>query len=171
MIEYAGHCSAFLVYMMNSVAFIVTHYLIFLWIIDIVMIEVASKKIHVAVGVLMNTSGHILLSKRAAHQHQGDLWEFPGGKVEVGESVLGALIREFQEEVNVTIKSAEPLLESSHDYGDKHVLLDVWLSAEFTGEVKGNENQQIRWVAVNDLASYDFPEANKVIIEKLLTLY
>ena len=135
------------------------------------MTDVASKKVHVAVGVLINTDGHILLAKRSAHQHQGNLWEFPGGKVESGESILGALIREFQEEVNVTIKSAEPLIEISHDYGDKEVLLDVWLSAEFTGEAKGNENQRIEWVAVNKLSSYDFPEANKAIIEKLESLY
>lgn len=126
-----------------------------------------SKKIHVAVGVIKNAANNILIAKRSAHQHQGDLWEFPGGKVEAGESVFEALAREFREEVNITIHSAEPLLTVSHDYGDKQVLLDIWQSRDFSGDAQGNEDQPIRWVAIDQLDTYTFPEANKAIIEKL----
>jgi 8-oxo-dGTP diphosphatase len=127
----------------------------------------SQDRLHVAVGVLKNSQGKILLSKRAEHLHQGGLWEFPGGKVEQGESVFDALVREFQEEVNVTIQHAEPLLTISHDYGDKQVLLDVWFSSEFVGEAKSNDNQLIAWVLAEDLDQYEFPKANAAIVAKL----
>lgn len=129
------------------------------------------KKIHVAVGVVINADGKILLSKRADHLHQGGLWEFPGGKVEAGESVFEALVREFQEEVNITIETAEPLMDIHHDYGDKYVVLDVWQSTQFTGEAKSNENQLIEWVLPNELNQYEFPKANELIIEKIVSNY
>lgn len=126
------------------------------------------KKVHVAVGVVFNSAGEILLSKRAQHLHQGGLWEFPGGKVEQGETVFDALVREFQEEVSITIEQAEPLLMIEHDYGDKHVVLDVWKSASFSGVAKSNENQLIEWVKPDQLCQFTFPEANKAIIAHLL---
>ena len=129
----------------------------------------SKKIIHVAVGIVMNADNQILLAKRADHQHQGGLWEFPGGKVEQGESVMDALVREFKEEVNITITRAQAFMTISHDYGDKAVMLDVWLSREFTGDANGNENQPIAWVPVTELAGYDFPQANQAIIEKLIT--
>ncbi|MFT5116614.1 MAG: 8-oxo-dGTP diphosphatase [Kiritimatiellia bacterium] len=129
--------------------------------------SLSPKQVHVAVGVLKNNQGKILVSKRAEHLHQGGLWEFPGGKVEQGESVFDALVREFQEEVNMTIQHAKPLITISHDYGDKRVLLDVWLSSEFVGEAKSNDNQLIEWVLAEDLDQYEFPKANQAIVAKL----
>jgi 8-oxo-dGTP diphosphatase len=135
--------------------------------------------VHVAVGVLINEVGQVLLSKRGDNQHQGGLWEFPGGKVECDESVFDALAREFLEEVDVRILNAQPLLQISHDYGDKQVLLDVWLSRQpravsdarvFEGEARGKENQQIIWAEIYNLENYHFPEANKAIITRLKTL-
>ena len=137
------------------------------------------KIVHVAVGVLINEVGQVLLSKRGDNQHQGGLWEFPGGKVERDESVFDALAREFLEEVDVRILSAQPLLQISHDYGDKQVLLDVWLSRQprvvsdvrvFEGEARGKENQQIIWAEISSLENYHFPEANKAIIAHLKAL-
>jgi 8-oxo-dGTP diphosphatase len=137
------------------------------------------KIVHVAVAVLINEVGQVLLSKRGDNQHQGGLWEFPGGKVERDESVFDALVREFLEEVGVRILNAQPLLKISHDYGDKHVMLDVWLSRQssaisdarvFEGEAQGKENQQIIWADFSTLDNYHFPEANKAIITRLKTL-
>lgn len=125
------------------------------------------KQIHVAVGVLMNTNDEILIAKRADHLHQGGLWEFPGGKVESGETTFQALVREFQEEVSITIRKAEPFVEIYHDYGDKKVFLDVWLSQDFQGAGEGLEGQEILWTSVKDLSSYSFPAANKKILEQL----
>ena len=134
------------------------------------MNEETKKNVRVAVGVVKNTQGEILLAKRAAHQHQGGLWEFPGGKVETNETVFDALVREFQEEVNLTIQQAKPLLVIDHDYGDKKVTLDVWLSEHHTGEAKGNEGQKLAWVLPAHLHTYSFPEANQAIIEKIKKL-
>ena len=82
--------------------------------------------IHVAVGAIRNGQGEFLLARRPEHLHQGGLWEFPGGKVETGETVEVALRRELQEELAITVGQATPLIKIRHDYGDKRVLLDVW---------------------------------------------
>ncbi len=123
------------------------------------------KRIHVAAGVILSPEGQILLALRPKTVHQGGLWEFPGGKVEADEIVEQALIRELQEELAITVTACEPLVEVSHDYTDKSVLLDVWIVSAFTGEPKGNEGQQVRWVKPEQLAEYDFPEANVPIVE------
>lgn len=123
---------------------------------------------HVAVGVIMNNNQDILLAKRPDTLHQGGKWEFPGGKVEQGETVTEALKRELKEEVNLTLTSSTPFMEISHDYPDKQVLLDIQLVNQFEGEATGLENQQIRWVTKADLVNYEFPEANHAILEKIL---
>ena len=125
------------------------------------------KLVHVAVGVIKDAQNKILIAKRANDAHQGGLWEFPGGKVEPGESVLDALKREFKEEVNLDIHQAEPLMEIKHDYGDKVVLLDIYVSNDFSGTAIGVEGQTVKWVSVDQLSEYDFPEANQAIIQTL----
>lgn len=125
------------------------------------------KKVAVAVGVIERENGDILISKRHHHLHQGGKWEFPGGKIEKGESTLSALTRELNEEVDITVKSAESMLLLEHDYGDKFVVLDIWLVNGFDGTAKSNEGQEIKWVAKSELANYQFPEANKPIVELL----
>ncbi|RUO37535.1 8-oxo-dGTP diphosphatase MutT [Aliidiomarina shirensis] len=124
-----------------------------------------AKQVHVAVAVVINTTAQVLISKRAEHQHQGGLWEFPGGKVEAGETLLSALDRELHEELNLHVDSAEPLLSVSHNYGDKQVLLDVWQVTRFHGEVQANEGQQWLWADITKLQSLDFPAANVPILE------
>jgi 8-oxo-dGTP diphosphatase len=123
------------------------------------------KRIHVAAGVILSPEGQILLALRPQGTHQGGLWEFPGGKVEADEIVEEALIRELQEELAINVTTCEPLVEVTHDYSDKSVLLDVWVVSTFTGEPKGNEGQQIRWVNPEHLADYEFPAANVPIVE------
>ncbi|MGR6503914.1 8-oxo-dGTP diphosphatase MutT [Shewanella sp. Koi 1] len=127
-----------------------------------------TKRIHVAVGIILNPNGQILLAKRPEHLHQGGKWEFPGGKVEQGETVTQALIRELKEEVALIVSASEPFMALSYDYPDKHVLLDIHTVSEFTGEAQGLEGQQIAWVNKHELSHYDFPEANKPILSKLL---
>ncbi|NKF52253.1 8-oxo-dGTP diphosphatase MutT [Shewanella sp. WXL01] len=126
------------------------------------------KRVHVAVGVIVNPNNQILLALRHGHLHQGGKWEFPGGKVEQDETVTQALIRELAEEVNLKVADSTPFMEISHDYPDKHVLLDIHLVTNFSGEAKGLEQQQIAWVDINELKNYQFPEANKPILDKLL---
>ena len=126
------------------------------------------KLVHVAVGVLIDDAGRILITRRADDAHQGGLWEFPGGKVEADESVTEALIRELAEELGVTVNASQPLMEIRHDYGDKQVLLDIHQVRDWQGEPRGVEGQPLAWVAVSGLAQYEFPEANKPIIARLL---
>lgn len=121
--------------------------------------------VHVAVGVVLDAQQRILLTKRAADAHQGGLWEFPGGKVEDGETLAEALRRELREELGITIGAPEPLLEVRHDYGDKQVFLDVHVVRSFEGEAAGLEGQPLRWVPASELSNYEFPAANVPIVE------
>ncbi len=126
--------------------------------------------VHVAVGVVLNGHGEILISRRHLDSHQGGLWEFPGGKVESGESVQTALARELEEELGIVVETARALIEVSHDYGDKHVLLDVWVVESFSGAAEGREGQPLAWCPPGDLARYEFPAANHPIVEACLQL-
>ena len=123
--------------------------------------------LHVAAGVILNAGNEVLLALRPLHKHQGGLWEFPGGKVEAGESVQAALARELLEELNLVVELAEPLLVTEHDYGDKQVVLDVWVVRRFSGEAQGREGQSLRWVPLRELANYRFPQANAIIVATL----
>lgn len=122
------------------------------------------KRVHVAAAVIRRKDGCILIAKRPDHSHQGGLWEFPGGKVEDGESLRSALERELHEELGIHVLQARPLLKVSHDYPDKQVLLDVWDVSAFSGEAHGVEGQQLAWVSSRQLPGYDFPAANQPII-------
>lgn len=129
----------------------------------------AQKQVHVAVGVVLDDRGRVLVAKRNPDVHQGGLWEFPGGKVESGESVFDALVREFQEEVDLTPLAAYPLLKLDFEYPDKHVLLDVWDIVEFSGAARGVEGQPVEWRPLDKLHAGEFPAANAAII-RCLTL-
>lgn len=123
-----------------------------------------AKAVHVAVGVVRDDSGNILLTQRAKHTHQGGLWEFPGGKLEADESAFQALHRELREEVGIAVQDARPLIKIHHRYPDLQVLLDVWQVNSFTGAAQACEGQAMRWVAPRQLTDYAFPAANLPII-------
>lgn len=127
----------------------------------------SSNPLHVAVGVILADDGRILISKRDPSSHQGGLWEFPGGKLEAGETAVEALIRELHEELNINVSKAVPLITIKHSYPDRCVLLDVWKILAFRGNPLGRENQPIAWVSLNDINGYAFPEANRPIIAAL----
>ena len=123
--------------------------------------------VHVAVAVIEDAAGSVLLALRQPHQHQGDLWEFPGGKVEAHESAYDALVREIDEELGLTITAALPLLQVPHNYADKSVLLDVWQVTRFCGTAAGKEGQALRWCPISELNPDDFPVANGEIIKAI----
>lgn len=127
-----------------------------------------TKRIHVAVGIIVDAHGRILLAKRPAHLHQGGKWEFPGGKVEQDETVTQALIRELKEEVALNVHASQPFMALSYDYPDKQVLLDIHTVSDFSGTAQRLEGQQIAWVDKTELCHYDFPDANKPILTQLL---
>lgn len=128
------------------------------------------EPVHVAVGVVLDEAGRVLIARRADNSHQGGLWEFPGGKVEPGESLAIALARELREELGIDIGRTSALLEIHHDYGDKRVLLDVHVVWEFSGIAKGLEDQPLVWVAPAELERYRFPAANEPILGALSEL-
>lgn len=127
-----------------------------------------SKQVHVAVGVIENSAQEILLAKRHEHLHQGGKWEFPGGKVESAETTAQALIRELKEEVGLDVLNTTPMMEIRHDYGDKKVILDIHWVKDFSGTAQGLEGQAVQWVAKQDLVNFEFPAANKTIVDKIL---
>lgn len=120
--------------------------------------------LQVAVGVVKNQEGKILISLRHEALHQGGLWEFPGGKIETQETAEQALARELNEELNITVTTASPLITVNHHYPDRSVQLNVFLVEQFSGEAKSCEGQQFKWVAPADLKRYAFPAANQAII-------
>lgn len=137
-----------------------------------------SKNVHVAVGVVCRHESNdgkqwqVFLTKRHESVHQGGKWEFPGGKVEADETVAQALSRELKEEIAIDILACQPLIKISHDYGDKHVVLDVFIVEQFIGEPNAQELQQQQgWFNLAALTTLDFPEANKAIVEKLQQHY
>jgi len=127
-----------------------------------------SSRVHVAVGVILNTKNQVLISKRHDHLHQGGLWEFPGGKVEKEESVETALQRELLEELNIKPIELRPLISVPHDYNDKQVYLDVYKVTAFTGIPVSSDQQELQWVDIADLYNYIFPAANAAIVSALM---
>lgn len=126
-----------------------------------------SMVVHVAVAVLVDPEGRVLIARRATTSHQGGLWEFPGGKVEAHETVIDALDRELTEELGVSVQSSSPLMQVDHEYPDKAVLLDVHRVTEWTGEPRGCEGQPLAWVLPSKLDEFQFPEANEAIVSRL----
>ncbi|MFC3153528.1 Nudix family hydrolase [Litoribrevibacter euphylliae] len=126
------------------------------------------KVVHVAVAVIERENGDICIAKRADHQHQGGLWEFPGGKVEAGETITQALQREIHEELGIDVLAHSPLISVRYRYTDKHVLLDVHRIHQFEGEPHGKEGQPVVWCPKSQLKNYEFPAANKGILNALI---
>ncbi|AWL12913.1 8-oxo-dGTP diphosphatase [Saliniradius amylolyticus] len=125
--------------------------------------------VEVAVGVIQRGDA-VFITRRSAQQHQGDKWEFPGGKVEAGETADSALVRELAEEVGITAHRPEPLMVIEHDYGDKAVRLRIFHVTEFEGQPYGREDQPGTWASIASLEDYAFPEANSPILERLKSL-
>jgi 8-oxo-dGTP diphosphatase len=123
---------------------------------------------HVAVGVLIDEYGKILIAQRPPGKYQPGLWEFPGGKVEENETAFQALQRELFEEIGIQVIVANPWLKIEYDYSDRKVLLDTWRITEFSGVPHGKEGQPIQWVLPGELNQLQFPAGNREIIERLL---
>ena len=129
-----------------------------------------ASHIHVAVGVLIDSKGCVLLTRRVKGTHLAGYWEFPGGKVEAGESVQTALARELEEELGTRIGETVPLMTVSHDYGEKKVLLDVHQVTDWNGEPHGAEGQPLAWVDASSLDTFQVPEANAEIMLRVKAL-
>ena len=125
------------------------------------------KNIRLVVSVaLINNANEILLSKRPKNKHLADFWEFPGGKVENGETPEIALVREIKEELNIDIngKCIAPLSFSEYDYREFQLLLLLYICRRWVGEPKSMENNELKWVKANMLRKYKMPPADDSLI-------
>jgi 8-oxo-dGTP diphosphatase len=123
--------------------------------------------IHVVAGVLSDARGRILLARRTAGRDLAGAWEFPGGKLEAGESPLQALARELHEELGVSLGSAEPLIAVPQAYPDKRIVLDVYRVTEFSGVPRGREKQALAWAPLEKLSTYPMPPADGPVVAAL----
>lgn len=123
--------------------------------------------IHVAVAVIEDEVGRVLLARRHADAHQGGLWEFPGGKLDAGETIEQALLRECREELGIELLEHRPLIRISHHYPDRSVRLDVHKVSAFRGEPHGMEGQPLVWAAQDALLDYEMPAADLAIVNAI----
>lgn len=122
------------------------------------------KRISLVVAcALVDEDNRVLIAKRPEGRHMGGLWEFPGGKVEPGETPEEALIRELAEElgIDVTHSCLAPLTFASHDYDRFHLLMPLYICRQWNGEVEGKEGQELAWVRPNRLSGYEMPPADE----------
>ncbi|WP_028116193.1 8-oxo-dGTP diphosphatase MutT [Ferrimonas senticii] len=124
------------------------------------------KIINVAIAVVFQDN-HVLVALRHPEQHQGGLWEFPGGKVEANETFAQAAIRELAEEVGVIAPSAELIWQTSHDYGDRQVNLQAFAVRQWQGQPQSNEGNPLQWVALDKLSELEMPAANQPLLQLL----
>ena len=121
---------------------------------------------------LVDVDNRILLAQRPPGKTLAGLWEFPGGKVEPGETPEGALIRELHEELGIAVEESclAPLTFASHAYGDMHLLMPLYICRRWTGFVQAREAQTLRWVRPHDLRSLPMPPADGPLIPPLVDL-
>jgi 8-oxo-dGTP diphosphatase len=122
--------------------------------------------LHVVAAVIVR-DGSVFVTQRPVTSHQGGKWEFPGGKVDPGETALAALRRELHEETGIDVCEAEALAQIHHVYPEKSVFLDVWRVKSWSGSPHGREGQAVRWAPVESLRPSEFPEADRPVLRKL----
>lgn len=115
-------------------------------------------------GAIRDAQGRILIARRPEGVHQGGLWEFPGGKLEPGETPEAGLARELREELGIAVRDSRPLIRIHHDYGDRHVLLDVHRVDGYAGTPRGLEGQPLDWLHPDAMDPAVFPAADRPII-------
>ena len=127
------------------------------------------KTVLVSAVALIDVDGRVLLGQRPVGKSMAGLWEFPGGKVEVGETPEIALIRELEEElgINTWESCLAPLTFASHSYDDFHLLLPLFACRKWEGTPMSRENQALKWVRPNDLRNYPMPAADIPLISIL----
>jgi len=124
-------------------------------------------RLRVAVGVVIDPAGQVLVAHRDAARHQGGRLELPGGKIEHGESPITALARELDEELGIRPTGTELLIRVCHDYDDLRVELHAFRVSAWDGRPHGREGQAIEWLPREALAATSFPAANRPILAAL----
>ena len=124
------------------------------------------KMVLVAAVALIDADGRVLLAQRPEGKSLAGLWEFPGGKIEPGETPEAALIRELHEELAIDTEASclAPLTFASHSYDDFHLLMPLFACRRWKGIVQPMEGQRLAWVRAQDLRSYEMPPADLPLI-------
>jgi 8-oxo-dGTP diphosphatase len=122
----------------------------------------------VVAAVIRDVHGKVLLTRRPEGAHMGGLWEFPGGKVEPGESPTAALGRELGEELGLVAEIGEPLTFAVHEEPGMRILLLFYAAVVVSGRPEALEGQEIAWVAAADLDSYPTPPADRGLVRRLM---
>lgn len=128
------------------------------------------RTVLVAAVALLDAEGRVLMAERPAGKELAGLWEFPGGKVEDGETPEHALVRELREELGIDVApdTLEPFTFASHGYERFHLLMPLYLCRSWQGEVTAMEGQRLAWTAPADLAGLAVPPADLPLIAALL---
>jgi len=126
----------------------------------------------VAACALIDVDGRVLLTQRPEGKAMAGLWEFPGGKMEPGETPEEAVIRELHEELGIEIPKPclAPFVFASHDYGNFHLLMPLFLCRKWNGIPVPQEGQKMKWVRVNDMRNYPMPPADEPLVAHLRDL-
>jgi 8-oxo-dGTP diphosphatase len=134
------------------------------------MNDMSSRLVLVAACALIDGDGRVLIAQRPEGKSMAGLWEFPGGKVEPGESPEETVIREMREELGVTIEEPclAPFTFASHAYDDFHLLMPLYLCRKWQGDVRPTEGQAVKWVRARDLRDYPMPPADKPLVAMLI---
>jgi len=136
------------------------------------MSEAKKPILLVAACALVDTDNRILLAQRPEGKSLAGLWEFPGGKVEAGETPEETLVRELEEELGIKTKVAclAPLSFASHTYETFHLLMPLYICRRYEGIPQGKEGQAIKWVKAKALRDYQMPPADEPLIPVLQDL-
>ncbi|NJK73407.1 MAG: 8-oxo-dGTP diphosphatase MutT [Richelia sp. CSU_2_1] len=122
----------------------------------------------IGVAVIKNDREQFLIDKRSPQGLHGGFWEFPGGKIEPGETIEACIAREIMEELGIVIEVGDLLIEIEHDYSKFTVTLKVHNCRHISGEPRPIECDEIRWVTLDEMNEFTFPKANDRIIAALL---
>jgi 8-oxo-dGTP diphosphatase len=130
------------------------------------------KLVLVVACAMIDPDGRVLIAQRPVGKAMGGLWEFPGGKLEKGERPEDCLIRELREELGIEVKEPclAPFSFASHDYGDFHLLMPLYICRRWEGIPTAKEHPAIKWVRPKDLSKYPMPAADVPLIPMLRDL-
>jgi len=134
-------------------------------------VAAAGSAVRVVAAALWNDAGEVLIAERPAGKPLAGRWEFPGGKLDCGESELDALKRELREELGIEVTAARHFMRLAATYPDRRVELALWIVEAFSGTPRALDGQRLKWVAPRALSAEDILEADRPFIEALCTMH